>query len=416
MKFLHKNRQFSVEFSERTTRCYISMQRILLIQPFASRIGGVDSVILQLIRGLKCTDIEFVVLIPLGSPYVNCYKDLEAKVVSFNFSVFSKTASLIDLLKPFIQFLPSVIRVIRLLQSEQINLVHSHKINVLVGDIAAKLSGVPAIHTIHEVATGPLWPYRIFSWIIRFTCQAIIILCDASGNLIAEDWRNLARVHKIYNGVDTTIFAPGLSHGQALKEELGINRDAIVVTAMSRIQDTKGLEYYIDAAANVLRTCQNVVFLMVGDTISDKPEFIAYKESLQRKVQLHNMGERFIFTGIRSDVIEVLAATDIFVLSSVFDILPTAVIEAMSMGKPVVATSVGGVPEILKDGITGIIVPPRSSLDLAKGIKCLIADTSLRRSMGKAGRRRAVTHFDARHYVSQTEQLYREVLLAHSKS
>ena len=386
------------------------MQRVLLIQPFASRIGGVDSVLLQLIRGSKLTDIEFVVLIPLGSPYVSGYEDLGAKVISLNFSVFSKTASLVGLLKPFIQFLPSVIRVIRLLRSKRIDLVHSHKINVLVGDIAAKLTGIPAVHTIHEVATGTLWPYRIFSWIIRFTCQEIIILCDESGKLFAEDWRNLAGVRKIYNGVDTERFAPGLSHGQALKDELGINRDTIVVTAMSRIQDTKGLEYYVDAAADVLRIYQKVVFLMVGDTISDEPKLVAYKEALRRKVQFHKIGERFIFTGLRSDVIEVLAATDIFVLSSVFDILPTAVIEAMAMGKPVVATSVGGVPEIVKDGITGIIVPPRSSIDLAEGIKHLIADTSLRRSMGEASRRRVVTRFDARQYIDRTEHLYREVL------
>lgn len=386
------------------------MVRILLIQPYASRVSGVDTVLLQLIDGLKHSDMEFVVLIPYGSPYVCNYENLGAKVIYFNVSVFSKTKSLSGLMKPLIQFLPSIMRISSIIRSEEIDLVHSHKINVIVGDIAAKLAGVPAIHTIHEVATGTLWPYRVFSRIICLTCQAIVILCDASGDLLARDLRRLQKVHKIYNGVNTGRFSPEMSDGQALRNELGIDQNTVVVTAMSRIQDTKGLEYYVDAAADVLRSNQNVVFLMVGDTISDEPKHIAYKESLQREVHSLGIGERFIITGLRRDVIKVLSATDIFVLPSVFDILPTAVIEAMAMGKPVVATSVGGVPEIVKDGITGIIVPPRSSIDLAEGIKRLIADTSLRRSMGKASRRRVVTHFNAGQYIDRTEQLYREVL------
>jgi glycosyltransferase involved in cell wall biosynthesis len=386
------------------------MHRILLIQPYAMRLSGVDTVLLELIDGNHASDLEFFVIIPPGSPYIRMYEELGARVVSFPVSVFSKTSSILNLLLPMIRFIPSVLRIYHVIRSNHIDLVHSHQINILAGDIAAKLANVPAIHTIHEIATGPLWPYRIFSTIIRLTCQRIIILCDASGELVTRDWRRLSKIHKIYNGVNTERFAPGKGNEQALREALGVEKDTIVVGAMSRIQYTKGLEFYVEAAADVLRDFSNILFLLVGDTITDEERFVNYKQSLQDQVCRLGIEDRFIFVGLRRDVVDVLAAIDIFVLPSVFDILPTAVLEAMAMGKPVIATRVGGLPEVIIDGLTGFLVPTRSHFSLAEKINTLARDRTLRASMGREGRNRVVDLFAAWDYAANIEKLYRELI------
>jgi glycosyltransferase involved in cell wall biosynthesis len=182
------------------------------------------------------------------------------------------------------------------------------------------------------------------------------------------------------------------------------------VATTIRIQKTKRLEFYVEAVADVLRDFSNIIFLLVGDNITDEERFLEYKRNL--KGHFHRLGieDRFIFTGLRWDVVDVLAAIDIFVLPSVFDILPTAVLEAMSREKPVVATKVGGPPEVVVDGVTKFLVPTRSSASLPEKVKTPATDRALRESMGKAGRNRVVEHFTARDYIANTEKLYRVVI------
>jgi glycosyltransferase involved in cell wall biosynthesis len=122
------------------------------------------------------------------------------------------------------------------------------------------------------------------------------------------------------------------------------------------------------------------------------------------------MAEAVTFTGVRADVPKILAALDLFVLPSLWEGMPNAVLEAMAAGLPVVATAVGGTPEVVMDGVTGLLVPPQDPSALAQAIERLLRDPDLRRTMGRAGRRRVEQHFDVRETVRQVEDLYETLL------
>ena len=141
---------------------------------------------------------------------------------------------------------------------------------------------------------------------------------------------------------------------------------------------------------------------LVGDgPLRPAVEKAIVKMGLERKV---------LFLGIRDDVPKLLAASDLFVLSSDYEGVPLAVLEAMAAGKPVVATAVGGVPELIEDGKTGILVPPRNPETLAKGILRLVKDADLRQRMGKAARERAQERFDISRTAREYETLYLRLL------
>lgn len=389
------------------------MPNILLVQPFASTIGGVDSYILELVRTSRRIrrDYTFAVVLPPGSPYIAAYEAAGAEVEVVAVSAFAKTRSPAAFLRMVARFPISFAAIRRIINRRQIDLVHSHKINVLVADAAARATGTPAVHTFHEVNTGRLWIYRLFSRVIALLADEIIVTCDASGDLIGDSWRTNARVRKIYAAVDVEHLASSSRAGrEAFRAELGFSRETRVVTALSRMQDTKGIEFFVDAAAIVLKQYPHVQFLMVGDVAGPEPELARYKQSLHELVARHGIAGAFRFVGIRRDVADVYKATDVFVLPSVFDILPATVFEAMSMSLPIVATRVGGVPEQVDDGVTGYLVPPRNAAALAGRIGALLADPQKAEEMGQAGRARVERFFTSDAYARATLQLYEQVI------
>ena len=209
------------------------IRRILLIQPYASAVGGVDSVLLQLITNARVIDqsFEFSIVLPPASPYVDIYRQLGVTVYELQLSVFSKTHSIKALMKMFISFPSSFGSLKKLIEENQFDLVHSHKINILVGSIAAWAVGVASIHTYHEVNTGGIWIYRLFNFIIERFVNRIIILTDATGQLIGNNWRDHKKVRKIYNGINTEQFKKGMADIEKVRAELGLPSKSPIVTS-----------------------------------------------------------------------------------------------------------------------------------------------------------------------------------------
>jgi len=386
--------------------------RVLLIQPVPSTVGGVDSVLLRLIRQARRsrTDYSFTVVLPPGSPYVPVYQAEGADVETVAMSMFWKAASLRDFAHMVATFPGSFFHLRRIIHERQIDLVHSHKINVLVADFAARACGRPAVHTLHEVSTGGLLVYRVFSRIISWLTSAIVITCDASGELIGSNWQTRRDVHKIYTGIDIDELFGRRPDRLEARAGLGLAADATVVTVSARFQDTKGIEFFLDAAALVLRRFPFVTFMIVGDVAGPERQLHEYKARLLKHVDDLGIAAACRFVGIQRDLVNAYAATDIMVLPSVFDVLPVTVFEAMSMALPVVATSVGGVPEQVEDGVTGFIVPPRDGEAIADRVGRLLADPQLARRMGLAGRDRVARLFTVEEYVRATLNLYDGVL------
>jgi glycosyltransferase involved in cell wall biosynthesis len=205
----------------------------------------------------------------------------------------------------------------------------------------------------------------------------------------------------IRNGVDVDRFAPR-PPDEALRSTLGLPRRAPLVVAVSRLNPMKGIDDFLKAAALLADRFAEARFVIVGDGAS--------RGELEEQARLLGLAGRVVFTGTRLEVAAILSQASISVAPSLSEGLSNVVLESMAAGTPVVATRVGGTPEILDDGVTGLLVPPCDAPALAGAIGRLLENEALARRLGKAARARAVNRFSMHHMVSQSEDLYRALL------
>jgi glycosyltransferase involved in cell wall biosynthesis len=210
----------------------------------------------------------------------------------------------------------------------------------------------------------------------------------------------------LYNGIDLARFQPpSESHAEdrtAIRHRLGIPVDDQVVTAVGQLIDAKGFDHLVAAAAR-LRERPRTTFLIVGDG--------ERRPAIAAEIERQRLGGRVRLLGKRDDVPEILWASDLFVCPSVWDeALGYVILEAMSAGLPAVASQVGGIPEVVQDGTTGLLVPPRDPEALARAIGRLLDDPEARERMGRAGRRAVEERFALDRAIERTITLYRELV------
>jgi glycosyltransferase involved in cell wall biosynthesis len=208
----------------------------------------------------------------------------------------------------------------------------------------------------------------------------------------------------IPNGVN----AAGLSAAadrRGARGELGIGADDFVIACVGRLVRIKGYDVMAAAAPSIVAQVggtRSVRFLVVGDG----PE----RGALVSQVCRLGMKDRFSFLGFRTDVGRLLSGADLLVMPSRNEGLGMSILEAMALSLPVVASRVGGIPEAVTDGVTGILVSAEDPDDLADACVCLIRDTNRAREMGRAGRRSVETRFGVGRFVEKTARLYLDLM------
>ncbi len=237
------------------------------------------------------------------------------------------------------------------------------------------------------------WKYRqVDCFICASTAIRTMLLADGVPEM---------RAVVIHEGVD-------LDHIDAapranLHEDLFLPHQAPIVGNVAALVPHKGQRHLIEAALRVLPHVPDARFVIAGEG--------ELRTALEHQIREHRLEKHVFLAGFRPDVLSVHKAFDIFVMSSVTEGLGTSLIDAMACGKPIVATTAGGIPEVVADGETGILVPPRDAERMAAAITTLLEDEALRQRMGEAGRRRARLHFSAERMVRETLQVYRRVAM-----
>jgi glycosyltransferase involved in cell wall biosynthesis len=207
-------------------------------------------------------------------------------------------------------------------------------------------------------------------------------------------------VETLHHGLDLAAVA-AWGGGDGVRAELGIPGDAPIVGNVANFKPAKDHTTLLRAAARVREALPGVRFLLVGQgPLESETRRLAAELGLDRTV---------VFAGFRSDAQRLAAAFDVFTLASTYEGLPIALVEAMALGRPAVVTRVGGTPEVVTDGVQGLLVPPRDPAALADGLLRLLGDPELRARMGAAGRARALD-FDIRRAVRRMEQVYTDLL------
>lgn len=216
----------------------------------------------------------------------------------------------------------------------------------------------------------------------------------------------------IYNGVDLGRFSGGTPtpgpDNAALRKKLGIPPDAVLAGTVANFSFEKGYPYLLDAVSHILEKRPEVWFLFVGggplsEEMKDKAR------SLRRKGQV-------IFPGFQADIPALLGIMDVFVLASVIEGFPNVILEAMAMGKPVVATRTGGIPELIRSGYDGILVPPKDGKHLADAILSCLDDPAMAKSLGENARKKIAGNFSMDRMVDGYEQFYRSILKEKGKA
>jgi glycosyltransferase involved in cell wall biosynthesis len=215
------------------------------------------------------------------------------------------------------------------------------------------------------------------------------------------------RVRTLHDAVDTQLFSPERKDRWTVRREAGISDEAVVVGFVGRFSPGKGLEELLRAAHILLPGHPGLRFLVVGEASHGEEEYATTIHSLARSLGV-DRGVTFI--GYRSDIPSVMASFDILAFPSHAESFGVVLIEAMSMEKPVVSTNCDGVLDIVVDGVTGIMVPPKDAKAFAGGLEKLLLNADLRKSMGQAGRQRAKECFDQQVQLRKLEGIYGELI------
>jgi len=215
------------------------------------------------------------------------------------------------------------------------------------------------------------------------------------------------RVATLHDAVDAGRFSPGACDRVAARRALGYPGDELVVGMLGRFSPGKGHEEFLDAAARLARTHPVVRFVVVGEASHGEA---GYEREIRARAEALGLDGTLRFAGFRPDVPEVLRALDILAFPSHAEAFGVVLIEAMAMELPVVSTNCDGVLDIVVDGGTGLLVPPRKSSDLADALGRLIGDPALRTALGQAARQRVELLFDREKQIDRLEAMYRELL------
>ncbi len=297
------------------------------------------------------------------------------------------------------------------------DLVHSHTWYAnLAGHLASLLYGIPHVATVHSLEPLRPWKaeqlgggYALSSWAERVSLDsaaAVVAVSDGMRNDVLSVYPEIApeRVRVIRNGIDTVEYAP--DQKTDVLERHGIDQSRPYVIFVGRITRQKGVPVLLRAAAALDPSAQLVLLAGAADT----PELGAEVSALVAELQATRSGVIWVPEMLpKPDVIQLLTHALVFACPSVYEPLGIVNLEAMACATAVVASRVGGIPEVVDDGVTGLLVPPDDPAALADAMNLLLRAPGRADAMGRAGRERAVAEFSWDAVAAQTAALYAEL-------
>lgn len=305
--------------------------------------------------------------------------------------------------------MPTLLGLVRYIRKHHIDIIHTHLLAAdIMGRMAGKLTGVPVVSTVHNSREDfdhePLRRQWMERWTARLMCRRLVLVSESLRREIVE-WYRLPekRFVTIANGVDTSRFRPRPELDRAairrdLLGEAAGSDDSPLVLTVARLVPQKGLSFLLEAARQVCDAQPDVRFAVVG--------LGPLLDELKAQAERLGIAERLVFAGERDDVPDLLAACDLFAMSSLWEGLPVALLEAMSSGCSVVATQVGGVGDVLQSGKTGLLVPPSDVDALAAAMLACLNDPAASRMRGITAREWISSRYSMQAWVQKLERLY----------
>lgn len=395
-------------------------------------IGGAPLSLLFLIEKIDRTRYEPIVLFLYDSIVVDLYRKHGIEVcVNSQISEYSHTNLVwyglnrpIKFLRKALNFIPSVNHAFKAYSKLKPDLIHLNSTTLSACAMAAKKAGIPLVWHIREpIADGYIGiRLRLHQKLIGGLSDRIVAICQHDANRVGC----LEKTTVVYNFVDFKKFDRNIS-GQIVRQELGIEENVKCVGMLGGVSHVKGTLEFIQALPLVKRQHQNVKFLVIGAISEDdepiqgwryKARYLArqvlhrdeYYKTIIEFIQREGIQDNVIFTGVRQDIPHIIAALDLVTFPSTVAHFGRPIIEAGAMGKPVIASDLGGPKELVVNGETGFLVPAGDSVKLAEAIVTVFSDEDLARRMGQAGYTRAKRLYNADINAKRTFQVYEDIL------
>ena len=303
-----------------------------------------------------------------------------------------------------------------LVRKYQVDVIQTHLLNMLDFLVLTlrRDTGLPivlwTVHNVNFLPTGNNWlpkAKRLFYRLLyRSTARKVSGFIAISDEVRESAIRQIGpiqdKIITIPNGVDVRRYNVSAFDKEMFSRQLGITSGVRLIVTVGRLTEQKGHCYLITAAATVVSRYPDAHFLFVGDG--------ELKGALQAQVDDLDVSEHVHFLGVRSDVPDILAVADLFVLASLWEGLSIALLEAMASGKPIVATAVSGTTQVMTHGETGLIIPPGDARALADAISQLLSDPLLGQTMAQAARKHVEIYFSAQKQADEYLALYHFLL------
>lgn len=354
----------------------------------SSQIGGGEKCMESLFHGLKGTGIEPYVICPEPGPFVGVLERMGVRTVVRPLA----SPSLRTLLPAF----RDLLWLRGFLKENGISLLHANgSIGARKATLACKSAGVPVVCHIHY----PL-PREFYRWAYRRlpTPDTVVFVCDALqrdlGGLLRECYPGMGQ-EVVYNGIDTALYAPRDAANRVPR--IGI---------IANLQAVKGHEDFFEMAALLTRAGYEASFELIGDDVQKQGR----RAALEAKARELGILPRVKFWGFVDDVVSILQQFDIVVCSSHEEASPRCIIESMSCRKPVVATRVNGIPDVVEDGVNGLLVPAARPQALFEAVRRLLDDPDLRSRLAHAGWRKVNERYSLAAYTREVLRVYDTVL------
>ncbi len=351
-----------------------------------TNIGGAGRYLFNLLSSQDTNRFEVVVACPGGGELERQLKSKGVKVYTLEGGESSANLSQIKSLRQIISW-------------EKVDIVHTHA--SFAGRIAGKIAGCKVVMTRHGLGGGGggFLKRTTTRLVSRIFTDRIIAISRAVKISLIESGVPADMITIIYNGIDLSQF--GRIEG-SLRKELGIAPNTPIIGMVARLVPEKGYEYAINAFYHVLKVYPSAQLVIVGDGPLEK--------SLKNLCTQLGIDDHVVFMGYRQNVESIIADFDVFVLSSVSEGLGLALLEAMALGKPAVATATGGIPEVIKHNVNGFLVPSGSDNYLAESIIKALSDKELAKALGTEARKTVNEKFSSKTMIEKTNKVYMEIL------
>ncbi len=370
----------------------MAKNNLIFVSPSAEFYGA-EKMLISLIKGLEQSEIFSTVLLPAAGPFSKQLREMSIEHYFLGGIAWYRRHPL--------YLLPGAWRIAKVAIKKKAKAIVS---NIYTSNkhcvIASKISGSKSICIVLAAMNKKEFSYHLLSY-----ADLLIPNCDS----FLQDCRALARpqqkIVKIDNAIDTEFYCPG-KYDKSFIKSLGISDKEFVVGVVAAVCEMKGQHVMIKALPRILKENSNIRVLIVGGPRGKNADYIYQLHKMAWELGVSN---KVTFTGPLDDVRGVFGGLDVMVLPTLTEGAPYVLKEAMAMKVPVVASAVGGVPEVIKEETTGLLVPPEDPDALADAILKLMKDKHLREVLSVNGRRWIQEKYSIKDYIKKSTELFQEV-------